>query len=148
MVPYTGFNIWTHQYFWAWLYFQPNSRGIIFTIFAYLSLLISIWFSDVLITNQLYFFGRLISRPNINWIRLYPFNISVVERNVNASEAKMTKNKSSLSIWVSLIFYVHSRVNRTTWVLSSITLEVGFSDVLGLANILYSFWIRYFWTHY
>ena len=46
--------------------------------------------------------------------------------------------------YVYLILYTRSRLPRTVWVHSNNSLEVGFPDVLGLANIPYSSSIWYF----
>ena len=66
------------------------------------------------------------------------------ERIVNSTATKITNHRSSLSIYVSLMLYVHTRSLITPWICFNIVLEVGFSDVLGLSTIIYSSSIKGF----
>ena len=56
---------------------------------------------------------------------------------MNDTTSKILNHGSYLSILVSLILYVHSRLPITELIHSNIALEVGFPDVLGLNNIPY-----------
>ena len=90
------------------------------------------------------FYREIISRPNNNWPRLQSFNLFSAEKFFNAVTTKMPDHGSSLSIYVSVIFYVYTRLPRTEWIYSNIELEVLFPDVIGLDNIPYSVSIRDF----
>ena len=55
-----------------------------------------------------------------------------------------TTSHIHIYIYISLMLYVRTKIPRTAWIRSNIALEVGFPDMLCLANIPYSVLIRYF----
>ena len=109
------------------------------------SLLVCVWFLWCMSSQSIpSFFRKIISQLNTDWPGLYPLNIFVVDKIANATAAKIPYHMSYLSTKFYLLLYIYNRLPKTKWIHSNISLEVGFSYVLGFAYIPYSLPITYF----
>ena len=119
---YTGFHIKKKLYYWAWIYLQPCSCSLQFYNFGMLSWLVCIWLRwRINLQSAMCLFRIITLRKNINWPRVCPFNLFIVEITVNNATAKIPNHMSLLSIVISLMLYFHTRLPITEWIYSNIT---------------------------